>query len=126
MTLSSDDEAAPAPVASSSRPIKKSATTTKSTRKEQLQQSKNKKLKALQKSKKGQQGKKKAVDDVSDLEQDSDSSDEATLAQTGDDDDGLKMAKDFVFDGLGGGFIGERRNNVWVRFQGQLSFVHLG
>lgn len=135
MTLSSDDEATPSvPVASTSKSAR-NLSATKSTRKQQLQQSKKNKLKVLQKknNKKGQSIKRNAIDDVSDLEEQDDSdsnsdSDAGSRAQAGQDDEGLKMSKDFVFDGLGGGFVGERRNNVWVSVDSLLflSYDHLG
>lgn len=101
MTLSSDDEgpaqAAPSKATSSSK--KKASSTGKLTRKEQLAQKKG--AKAQQKQKR------KRFDDVSEDEE------ESAMGAPGSDE-AEKMASDFVFDGLGGGFVGDRRNNVWV------------
>lgn len=107
MTLSSDDEgpapAAPSTKAGSSKK-KAAASSGKLTRKEQLAQKKGK----GKAPKKG--AKRKAFDQVSEEEDDDE---ESAMAGPGDDE-AEKMASDFVFDGLGGGFVGDRRNNVWV------------
>lgn len=110
MTLSSDDEGPALPSASKAKAgsSKKTAAAAvkggKLTRKEQLAQKKGAKAQKNQK--------RKRFDQVSDEEDDEG---DAGMAATGEDET-EKMAADFVFDGLGGGFVGDRRNNVWVSF----------
>ena len=103
MTMSSDDEQ---PVAVKTAP---SASNVKAERKD-------KRRKATKKAKKdAKRGKKRSMDDVSDQDDS-----ELELANGGsggggaDEPDDAQMAKNFVFDGLGGGYVGSRRNNVWV------------
>lgn len=103
MTLSSDDEgpATAAPSRSSAGAASKKKAAAKLSRKEQLAQKKGAKQQKKQK--------RKRFDDVSDEE------DESEVDAGAGSDAGEKMASDFVFDGLGGGFVGDKRNNVWVR-----------
>lgn len=102
MTMSSDDEQ---PVAVKTAP---SASNVKAERKD-------KRRKATKKAKKdAKRGKKRSMDDVSDQD---DSELELANGRGGvgaDEPDDAQMAKNFVFDGLGGGYVGSRRNNVWV------------
>jgi len=100
MTLDSDDEEFSLP-STSSKP---------SLSKQQQRKQQDKASKQKQKLKKRQQKSKKVLDvDLSDQQ----SSDEEAEIATGFEGVG-KMDKGFVFDGLGGGFVGDRRNNVWV------------
>lgn len=101
MTLDSDDDVPqPKPTTSTNAKPAQSAPARKLTRKEQLLARKN------QKQPKQKKGKKTVVDH-------SDEEDEPELQpKAGSDDEG--MAQDFVFDGLGGGFVGDRRQQVWV------------
>lgn len=103
MTMSSDEEGPSVPVQSTSKSVK--PTNQKLTRKEQLAASK-KNGKATKGVKPSKALKRKRVEN-SESEGDEDSN-----AMVGSEDEG--MAKDFVFDGLGGGFVGEKRNQVWV------------
>lgn len=98
MTMSSEDEA-PRPVASTSKA--KALTKKMLTRKEQLAAKKG-----LKASKKGLQ-KRKRVEESEEEEEE-----QMVIAS---DDDQAAMAEDFHFDGLGGGFVGEKRMQVWVR-----------
>lgn len=87
------------PTASSSKGPNKG----KLTRKEQLAARKG----SLAKGGKAAKQKRKRMDDISDEE------DEKTGAnKAGSDEEG--MMEDFVFDGLGGGFVGEKKGSVWV------------
>ena len=99
MTMSSDDErpAKPAPSTSAAPAKKPKPSSTKQSRKQQLEAAKRAKKQ-----------KRKTVDDASDLEPDSE-------PPVNSDDEGGPggMTADFHFDGLGGGFVGDRRNNVW-------------
>ncbi|GAA6013332.1 hypothetical protein JCM11491_006357 [Sporobolomyces phaffii] len=97
MTLDSDDEvpnaSAPQPPARSTKKQDK-----KDAKKQQRQDDKHKR--------KRQQKLKKVLD--------TELSDSGSSADEGDDEPQVgKMDKAFVFDGLGGGFVGDRRNNVW-------------
>lgn len=103
MTLDSDDDVPSQPLARPQQQPKKSKKPSKDS------------LKKL--SKKKQQKKLKRV-------MDTELSDSGSSAEEGEDESALvgggdggvgKMDKGFVFDGLGGGFVGDRRNNVWVR-----------
>ena len=98
MTMSSDEEA-PAP-ATSAKPAAAKAKKTKLSRKEQLKNAKG--LKKL---------KRKRVDSASEEEEE----DDGGMAGPASGDEEQVMAEDFHFDGLGGGFVGERRQQVWVR-----------
>ena len=97
MTMSSEDEA-PQPTASTSKP--KLLTKKLQTRKEQLAARKGAKA-----SKKGG-GKRKRTEE-------SEGSEEEQMVIASDDDQAA-MDGDFHFDGLGGGFVGEKRMQVWV------------
>ncbi|GAA5908090.1 DEAD/DEAH box helicase [Sporobolomyces salmoneus] len=101
MTLDSDDDVPSQPLARPQQQPKKSKKPSKDS------------LKKL--SKKKQQKKLKRV-------MDTELSDSGSSAEEGEDESALvgggdggvgKMDKGFVFDGLGGGFVGDRRNNVW-------------
>lgn len=99
MTMSSDDEA-PAPKAAPRPAAAKGGKKQKLSRKEQLKQAKG--LKKL---------KRKRVDSASEEDED----DDGGMAGPASGDEEQVMAEDFHFDGLGGGFVGERRLQVWVR-----------
>ena len=99
MTMSSDDET-PAPT-TSAKPAAAKAKKTKLSRKEQLKNAKG--LKKL---------KRKRVDSASEEEEEDD---DRGIAGPASGDEEQVMAEDFHFDGLGGGFVGERRQQVWVR-----------
>lgn len=101
MTLDSDDEGPTLPQ-SKVEPRKKS------TKKDSAKD----KLRAKKTTKKQKQQLKRVLDTELSDSGSSAEEDEATLAE-GDGGVG-KMDKGFVFDGLGGGFVGDRRNNVWV------------
>ncbi|BGP12480.1 hypothetical protein JCM10213_006952 [Rhodosporidiobolus nylandii] len=112
MTLDSDDDApvlsppssprprtaSPQPASTVGQPKSKKAVA------KAAKQAKQAVKKAAQK--KGKKGAKKQLDvDVSEAE---------TESEQGVSEDELgRMDKGFVFDGLGGGFVGDRRNNVW-------------
>lgn len=100
MTLDSDDEVPmQSPVPSTSRQKKNDKDKNKLKQKQKQAQQQKKQQKKLKK--------------VLDTElSDSGSSEEEDVV-VGDGGVG-KMDKSFVFDGLGGGFVGDRRNNVWV------------
>ncbi|GAA5845564.1 hypothetical protein JCM3766R1_000783 [Sporobolomyces carnicolor] len=99
MTLDSDDEVpTQSPVPSTSRQKKNDKDKNKLKQKQKQAQQQKKQQKKLKK--------------VLDTElSDSGSSEEEDVV-VGDGGVG-KMDKSFVFDGLGGGFVGDRRNNVW-------------
>lgn len=103
MTISSDEEgpspSGPSASSSKSGPNKGG----KLTRKEQLAARKG----SLAKGGKATKQKRKRMDDVSDEEDDKTGANKA-----GSDEEG--MMEDFVFDGLGGGFVGEKKGSVWV------------
>lgn len=103
MTLDSDDDS------SSLVPTTSTSTSKQQLRKQQDKATTKQKQKATKK--KRQQKSKKVLDvDLSDQQS---SDEEAELNGVGFEGVG-KMDKAFVFDGLGGGFVGDRRNNVWV------------
>ena len=97
MTMSSEDEAAQ-PTASTSKP--KALTKKLLSRKEQLA------------AKKGAKVGKKAVQKRKRVEESEGSEEEQAVIAS--DDDQAAMDGDFHFDGLGGGFVGEKRMQVWV------------
>ncbi|GAA5848671.1 hypothetical protein JCM5353_000245, partial [Sporobolomyces roseus] len=102
MTLDSDDDS------SSLVPTTSTSTSKQQLRKQQDKATTKQKQKATKK--KRQQKSKKVLDvDLSDQQS---SDEEAELNGVGFEGVG-KMDKGFVFDGLGGGFVGDRRNNVW-------------
>lgn len=105
LTIDSDDESS-LPVQQAAKPQPKhtkKAPAPKLSRKDQLKAAKTaKKLK------------RKRVDSAS--EDDGEDENEAAAAVSGDEEQ--VMADDFHFDGLGGGFVGERRQQVWVRGEG--------
>lgn len=99
MTMSSDDEAT-TPMPSTSKPsLKSTVKKAKLTRKEQLDAKKaNKATKAKQNKRKRKEG-----------SSDEDEGDDQVVE--GEEDEG--MDGNFLFDGLGGGFVGEKRLSVW-------------
>ncbi|GAA5922859.1 DEAD/DEAH box helicase [Sporobolomyces koalae] len=102
MTLDSDDEPSTSTAPRRQAKAKPEPQAQPQSRKQQQQQQRANKKKQKQKQKR-----------VLDTElSDSGSSDEETV-EFGTADAVGKMDKSFVFDGLGGGFVGDRRNNVW-------------
>ncbi|GAA5861340.1 hypothetical protein JCM1840_005338 [Sporobolomyces johnsonii] len=103
MTLDSDDDSFPTPAPPPTRKPKSASSSNKIP-----PPASAKKL-----SKKQRQKQKRLDIDDFDPQPDSDD-DENAMGQASDQDEGVaKMDKAFVFDGLGGGFVGDRRNNVW-------------
>jgi hypothetical protein len=97
MTMSSDDEAAPSTsTLKATKPERKG----KLTRKEQLEARKS------NKASKAKQNKRKRKEGSSDED---DGKDEMVV----DPEDDHAMDNEFTFDGLGGGFVGEKRMSVW-------------
>ncbi|GAA5907541.1 hypothetical protein JCM6882_004400, partial [Rhodosporidiobolus microsporus] len=120
MTLDSDDDAPNLSPPPSSPPARKStASSSLAAQQQHHAKGKGKLTKAQQKAaakaaankkkanKKGKQQKEASSD-----EEDDDESDDESEQGVSEDELG-RMDKGFVFDGLGGGFVGDRRNNVW-------------
>ncbi|KAK4705521.1 ATP-dependent RNA helicase DDX27, partial [Phenoliferia sp. Uapishka_3] len=99
MTLSSDDEAPQQKQTPKTAQPKAGAKKQKLSRKEQLKQAKGLKKQ-----------KRKRVDSASEGEEEED---DGGMAGPPSGDEEQVMAEDFHFDGLGGGFVGERRQYVW-------------
>ncbi|GAA5949694.1 hypothetical protein JCM3765_002758 [Sporobolomyces pararoseus] len=93
MTLDSDEEVLPP---TSSKPLNK----------KQVQ----KQSRDLKKTKQKQKQKKKLVLKDTEL---SDSESSAPEEEEGEGEVIGKISKNFIFDGLGGGFLGDKKNNVW-------------
>ncbi|KAK4050391.1 nucleolar DEAD-box protein required for synthesis of 60S ribosomal subunit [Microbotryomycetes sp. JL201] len=109
MTMSSDDEQSPEQRPAFARPSNAAARTQQHANGSSTQPkktTKQAKKKSKQAMKQAKQRGKRSIDDVSADEQDDE--DEPHEEQ----DDGA-MSKAFVFDGLGGGYVGSRRNDVW-------------
>ncbi|GAA6059375.1 hypothetical protein JCM10212_003273 [Sporobolomyces blumeae] len=104
MTLDSDDEV-PSPV--SARPTRTGAG---SSANPGPTANKGKQQRKLSKKQKQKQKQKKLDIELSD---EGETDDDASGGMQPLDDGLGKMDKGFVFDGLGGGFVGDRRNNVW-------------
>jgi hypothetical protein len=104
MTMSSDDEAPPQALSAGRTSKTKRAASAKLTRKEQLAQRK-------QSIKGKQSAKDKKRVEGSDAEEE-----DVVEEPKGSDEEGMQA--DFVFDGLGGGFVGDRRQQVWVSIRG--------
>ena len=96
MTLSSDEEGPSPSKASTSASSSRPKPAAKLTRKEQLK---------ARKGAKPTKQKRKRTEGSSD-------EGEEEMVQPGSDEE--TMSTDFVFDGLGGGFVGEKRQQVWV------------
>ncbi|GAA5828217.1 hypothetical protein JCM11251_002640 [Rhodosporidiobolus azoricus] len=121
MTLDSDDDAPNLSPPSSPRLTSTASTSsapphpnkgklTKSQQKAAAKAAANKKSANKKGNKKGQQQQKKKKEVSSD---DDDDDSESESEQGVSEDELGRMDKGFVFDGLGGGFVGDRRNNVW-------------
>ena len=98
MTMSSDDDAPPQALSAGRTSKTKRAASAKLTRKEQLAQRK-------QSIKGKQSAKDKKRVEGSDAEEE-----DVVEEPKGSDEEGMQA--DFVFDGLGGGFVGDRRQQV--------------
>ncbi|KAM0793768.1 hypothetical protein ACM66B_001186 [Microbotryomycetes sp. NB124-2] len=107
MTMSSDDEQPRAPqpsVATKSKRARQQPSEPAQSSKKNRKHSKKDKKAQTKANKRG----KRSIDDVSDSDDETSDKDEPEMEQ----DDGA-MSKAFVFDGLGGGYVGSRRNDVW-------------
>ncbi|BGP28563.1 nucleolar DEAD-box protein required for synthesis of 60S ribosomal subunit [Rhodotorula toruloides] len=107
MTLDSDDDG-PARSPSSSPPP--SSTRKASSKNDAAPAAKGKKAKAAKGAKAEEKGK-KLLDTVVDADDDEDTPVDSPRGSAADEE--VRMDKGFVFDGLGGGFIGRERNSVW-------------
>lgn len=108
MTLDSDDEGPPRSPSPSTPP---SSTRKAPSTNDAAPVAKGKKGKAAKGAKAKGKGK-KLLDTVVDADDDEDAPVDSLRGGAADEE--LRMDKGFVFDGLGGGFIGRERNNVWV------------
>lgn len=109
MTLDSDDEG---PARSPSPSPPPPSTRKASSRNDAATAAKGKKGKAAKGAKAKGKGK-KLLDTVVDADDDEDTPVDSPRGGAADEE--VRMDKGFVFDGLGGGFIGRERNSVWVR-----------
>lgn len=105
MTLDSDDEAPRSP-----SPNPQPLASTSSAAAEQSRKSNAKAKQSKLTKKQRQKAAKVAIQD-----DDADSDSKRGGAGSRQDQDDAAMAAGFVFDGLGGGFVGRDRHSVWVR-----------
>lgn len=114
MTLDSDDEAPRSP-----SPNPQPLASTSSAAADQSRTSSAKAKQAKLTKKQRQKATKVAI-----LGDDADSDSKRGGAGSRQDQDDAAMASGFVFDGLGGGFVGRDRHSVWVRRRLLLSSIH--
>ncbi|KAK4052203.1 nucleolar DEAD-box protein required for synthesis of 60S ribosomal subunit [Microbotryomycetes sp. JL221] len=111
MTMSSDDEFEPkvsAPTTITREPRSKARDATTKNKRLSKKQQKQQQQKQSKRNKRSTDADDNADADDNDEQDDN----ETRRAQPDEDDDGA-ISKGFVFDGLGGGYVGSRRNDVW-------------